>query len=196
MSPVRTPTNQCGALMIEVLVTIAIVIIGLWGLMEVQTRLQISEMESYQRTQALMLLDDMASRIETNRDNAVDYVTGSPQGAGVTCDTTAVTDPLDERDEAEWCLALQGAAESSSGTSVGALVGGRGCVQSVGLGGLEEYLVTVVWQGMTPISAPPANVTCGVNLYNLPTGSDCASKPDSCRRFVTTLVRIADLTDP
>ena len=41
--------------MIEVLVTIVICVIGLWGLTEVQARLQMSEMESYQRSQALML---------------------------------------------------------------------------------------------------------------------------------------------
>lgn len=49
MYPV-TPSRQGGGLMIEVLVTIAIVVIGLWGLMDVQSRLQRSEMESYQRT--------------------------------------------------------------------------------------------------------------------------------------------------
>ena len=37
-SRIYSPTQQAGALMIEVLVTISIVIIGLWGLMEVQTR--------------------------------------------------------------------------------------------------------------------------------------------------------------
>ena len=47
--------------MIEVLVTIAIVIIGLLGLLQLQTQLHKSEVESYQRTQALMLLEDMAN---------------------------------------------------------------------------------------------------------------------------------------
>ena len=190
----RLVSNQAGALMIEVLVTISIVIIGLWGLLEVQTRLQVSEMESYQRTQALMLLDDMASRIATNRINADAYVADD---VGVTaCGTPAISAALDLRDTAEWCLALKGAAERTvADSNVGSLIGGRGCVQSVGTGGVEEYLVTVVWQGMTPISVPPPNVDCGAGQYNFPTGSDCENKPDTCRRYVTTLVRIADLTD-
>ena len=48
--------------MIEVLATIVICVIGLWGLTEVQSRLQMWEVESYQRSQALMLLGDMSTR--------------------------------------------------------------------------------------------------------------------------------------
>ncbi|MEP6389104.1 MAG: hypothetical protein ABJ056_04185 [Halioglobus sp.] len=182
--------------MIEILVTIAILVIGLWGLMEMQTRLQISEMESYQRTQALMLVDDMANRIGTNRRNASLYVTVAEQGAGVAnCATPAVTAALEIRDEAEWCAAIKGAAEQSGGTEVGALVGGRGCVKSLSASGVEEYMVIVVWQGLTPIAAPPAEVDCGENEYDIPVGSACAAAPDFCRRYVSRLVRIADLTD-
>jgi type IV pilus assembly protein PilV len=52
----------------------------------------------------------------------------------------------------------------------------------------DDYFVTVAWQGMTGISAPPAAVTCGANLYD---GGNCIS--DLCRRVVTTIVRIATL---
>ena len=52
-----SPAAQRGALMIEVLVTIVICVIGLWGLTKVQSRLQMSEVESYQRSQALMLME-------------------------------------------------------------------------------------------------------------------------------------------
>jgi type IV pilus assembly protein PilV len=67
------------------------------------------------------------------------------------------------------------------------MVGGRGCVQSAS----GDYLVTVVWQGFTPIAAPPASVSCGINAFNGGTGSTCTN--DLCRRAVTTLVRIATL---
>ena len=66
---------QRGTTMPEVLVTIVIVAIGLLGLAGLQSRLQVSEMESYQRAQALMLLNDMANRITTNRNVAASYVT-------------------------------------------------------------------------------------------------------------------------
>lgn len=170
--------------MIEVLVTIVILVIGLLGLAGLQARLQSSEMEAYQRAQALVLLSDMASRIATNRVNAASYVTTTPLGVGMACPTGTSTPQ--QVDAGQWCNALQGAAETSSGNKVGAMVGGRGCVEGLGSG---EYLVTVAWQGLTPISAPPSSVTCGQNLYN---GSHCTE--DRCRRAITTVVRIGDLT--
>ena len=63
----------------------------------------------------------------------------------------------------DWCNALQGAGETMGGSNLGAMVGGRGCVEA--LGG-DQYLVTVAWQGMGPVSAPPAGVTCGQDLYD------------------------------
>lgn len=172
--------------MIEVLVTLVIVSFGLLGLAGLQARLQSSEMEAYQRSQALLLLNDMANRIATNRANAANYVTTAtnPWGAGMTCPTTNAD--IVQSDVREWCNALQGAAETS-GTSVGAMIGGRGCVESVG----GNYLVTVAWQGLTPLSAPPVAVACGANEYNA-AGSSCVN--DLCRRTVTTVVRIANLS--
>jgi type IV pilus assembly protein PilV len=191
----ESPGWQRGALMIEVLVTIVIIAIGLTGLMTMQDRLQKSEMESYQRTQAVILVNDMASRISTNRANIDSYVTDglSPPYLGATgnttvCEYTAV-DGLRQGDHGEWCRALRGAGETQAGSSVGAMLGGRGCVQYIDT---NQYIVTVVWQGLTPISAPP--VDCGEDLYDLPAGSACEDNPDMCRRYVTTLVRIADLT--
>lgn len=184
---------QRGGLMIEVLVTIVIMAIGLMGLMQMQGRLQKSEMESYQRTQALILVNDMANRLGINRPFMENYKTLSPLGADVTCANPATAGlTLQQIDSAEWCLGLQGAAETQSGSSVGVMLGGRGCVED----GSEpsEFRVTVVWQGLTPISVPPAEVTCGAGLYDQPAGSDCADNADMCRRYVTTLVRLADLT--
>jgi type IV pilus assembly protein PilV len=180
--------TQRGSTMIEVLVTIVVLAIGLLGLAGLQSRLQVSEMEAYQRSQALLLLDDMASRIATNRNFAASYTAvapvGTPLGAGMTCPTATTTRV--QSDAKEWCDALQGAAEVTSGSAkVGALVGGRGCVESIGSG---EYMVTVAWQGLIPISAPPASVLCGKDSYD---GTGCTG--DQCRRVVTTLVRVATL---
>lgn len=199
----RIRDAQRGALMIEVLITIVILAIGLLGLMQMQGRLQKSEMESYQRTQAILLVNDMASRIQANPRNAAEYVIGDPNdpsnltdptplgGVGVTCDTTPAT--MAEKDSAEWCNALQGAAEEETATSnqVGAMLGARGCVH--GING-REYLVSVVWQGLTPISAPPDGVACGKlspNPYDGAVGSECID--DLCRRYVTTVVRLGSL---
>ena len=186
--PLSSPVAQRGTSLLEVLITIVILAIGLLGLAGLQTRLQSSEIEAYQRSQALILLNDMASRIATNRANADDYLTASPLGAGMNCPTgTTSTDLIDA---GQWCSALQGAAETLDSNNVGAMVGGRGCVEKItGSPGDREYRITVAWQGLTPIAAPPADVTCGEGSYN--GGAACVD--DLCRRTVTTVVRIGDL---
>lgn len=184
----RPPRRQRGVTLIEVLVTLLIVAFGLLGLVGLHARMQSSEMEAYQRSQALVLLDDMASRIAINRLHAASYVTASAVGAGTTCDAAAGT--RQQIDMAQWCAALQGAAELSGTTRAGAMIGGRGCVQAVGATGSNEYMVTIAWQGLAPVAAPPAGVSCGKNAYDGTTGP-CVN--DLCRRTVTTLVRIGNL---
>lgn len=178
------PGKQRGLTMIELMVTVVILLVGLMGLAGLQSRLQQSEMESYQRAQALILLNDMASRIMANRLNAGDYPTTSPLGSGGNCPAAGST--RQSVDYNEWCLALQGAAEAIGGSSVGTLIGGRGCVEDLGA---NTYMVTVAWQGLIPLEPPPASVSCGINAFN--DAGSCAQ--DRCRRAVTTIVRIAEL---
>jgi type IV pilus assembly protein PilV len=174
--------------MIEVLVTLVIVAFGLLGLGSLQMRLQLSDMESYQRAQALVLLDDITSRIAANRDQASTYVTGAsiPLGTGMTCPTDSTT--LKETDVLQWCNALQGAAEKIGGSKAGAMIGARGCIENLGF---NTYLVTVAWQGMTPTVAPPSSVACGAGSYADPGSSGCTG--DLCRRTVTTILNVATL---
>ena len=183
-------TSQRGASMIEVLVTIVIMAFGLLGMAGLQVRLQASEVESYQRSQALLVLNDMANRMTVNRNDAASYLVAanSPLGVGMTCPITTTT--VAQRDRGEWCTAIQGAAETT-GTgltkmNLGVMLGGRGCVEMVG----SDYLLTVAWQGLTPISAPASSVACGKDSYDT-AGTPCVN--DLCRRTVTTLVRIATL---
>lgn len=172
--------------MLEVLITLLIVSFGLFGLAGLHSRLQTTEMEAYQRSQALTLLNDMAARIATNRRAAASYVTSSPLGTGAACG--AATGTRQQIDASEWCNALQGSAEATGTNKAGAMIGARGCVES--LGGNNEYLVTVAWQGLVPISAPPSGVACGKDQYDAE-GTNCQN--DLCRRTVTTLVRIGSL---
>jgi len=195
MRTVRTtkPTLPAAAMrgttMIEVLVTIVILAFGLLGLAGLEARLQQSELEAYQRAQALVLLNDMANRIEANRKNVASYVTGpgSPVGFGRACPVPTNAGTLGQTDTSQWCNALQGGGELSGAAKVGALVGGRGCVEALGN---NEYLLTVTWQGVGPISAPPLSVACGKDSYN--GGPRCTL--DLCRRVVTTIVRVGSLS--
>lgn len=181
--------RQRGVTLVEVLITTLILAIGLLGLAGLQARLKVLQIESYQRAQALMLLKDMSGRIANNRNNAAAYVTVAPLGVGAACGAI----PLGTRrgrDAAEWCNLLQGASElSAGGNQVGAMVGARGCVEDLGSG---QFLVTVAWQGLAPVSAPPETVACGAGSYD--GGADSPCQDDLCRRVVTTIVRIATLT--
>jgi type IV pilus assembly protein PilV len=174
-----------GTSLIEVLITVVILTIGLLGLAKLQSFLQLSEMEAYQRSQALILLNDMVNRIANDRNNADGYVTSSPLGTGMTCSPDTST--RQKANFSEWCNALKGAGETEAGNSVGVMLGGRGCIDDLDEG---LYLVTVAWQGLTPAAAPPTNM-CGHNSYNGATGSACHD--DLCRRVVSTVVSFADL---
>lgn len=187
MSTARPHHRELGTSMIEVLVTLVITTLGLLGIAGLQYRVQLSDVESYQRSQALVLLQDMASRVTTNRAAAATYVTGSPLGAGGTCPTTTGT--RQQIDALQWCNALQGAAETEGASRSGAMIGARGCVQALPN---NEFMITVAWQGLTPVSAPPASVTCGAGLYDGAGEHECAN--DLCRRVVTTIVRIEPLS--
>jgi type IV pilus assembly protein PilV len=181
-------SSQSGFTMIEVLVTLVILLIGLLGLAALQSRAQVLETESYQRTQALVLLRDISDRLSANRVDAASYVTGTTygQGSGLDCAATPPTNTA-TRDLCEWDAALKGAAEASGGACtaggancVGAMIGGRGCVTSPAA---NQYLIQVVWQGMLPTAPPPAAVPCGSGSYG----------NDSTRRAVTTLVQFGNL---
>lgn len=175
--------------MIEVLVTMVIIAFGLLGLAGLQSKMQVAEVESYQRAQALVLLNDIASRISTNRNASVNnaYVTASAIGPSTNCGGTFTTNAMANADLREWCNALKGAGEVKGGENRGAVVAGRGCVESLGN---REYMVTIAWQGLVPVSAPPESVACGKDQYDA-SGTKCEG--DKCRRFVTTIVRLAPL---
>ena len=191
-APRRPPRLARGFGMVEVLVTMFILLTGLLGLVKLMAHSQRSEMESYQRGQALVLLQDMVGRINANRTAAgcyaiTDSVAGTPYiGTGsstlpacslgtVQAYTTA------NSDLAVWDNLLKGGAETSSGAQVGAMIGARGCVTYTAATGV--YLVSVAWQGLSDSAAPTASLTCGTGLY----GSEAK------RRVVSVPLKIANL---
>ena len=181
-----------GISLIEVLVTIVILLVGLLGLAGLQGRALTSQMEAYQRSQALILLKDMVHRINANRVNAAQYVTGTnTRGTGFNDSKTVDCAGLNGsgRDLCEWHNTLLGAAEKQAGGNVGAMLGARGCVTQLLAGGAgisSDYLVVVAWQGLNSTFAPSAGLTCGLNSYS----------NEALRRVVSLPVSIADLTTP
>lgn len=181
--------TERGFSMIEVLITIIILAIGLLGLAGLQARTMNLEMESYQRSQALILLNDMAARLESNAAiNGSDYVTASlGTGDDQPTDCTSAATNV-ERDHCEWSNMLKGAAETSGGgNSVGAMIGARGCITeiqapdpAVGACTPGIYEVAIAWQGLFDTVAP--NIACGLGDYP----SDAARRVVSLRIVTAT----------
>ena len=176
--------------MLEVLVTIVILAFGMLGLAGLQSKIFTTEMESYQRAQAVVLMNDMVERMNANRNAAATYVpsaatttfgTGDSQPADCSATAAGVA-----RDQCEWSNALKGAAETSGAAKAGGMIGALGCIALVqaqdataGVCRPGIYLVTVAWQGLNATSSPSA--TCGQNAF----GSD-----DRYRRALSARVAI------
>ena len=166
--------REHGFSLIEVLVTIAILMIGLLGLAALQTNATIAEMEAYQRSQALVLVQDMADRIAANKGDAASSVVDDLGLTSATCASTLVGAALDK---CEWGNKLAGAAEvTAGGTKVGAMLGARGCITSPSA---NVYMVTVAWQGMSKVGSSTPGAPCGDSAYG--TGQ---------RRTVSSIVRV------
>jgi type IV pilus assembly protein PilV len=184
-----------GSSLIEILVTLIIVAVGLLGLAATQAAMQTADVESYQRSQALVLINDMLDRINANRYAAQCYAVttataGSPYlgapGSGhlgaPACALGSVTvEQLAQAntDLQEWNDLLNGAAEARDGSDVGAMSGARGCVSFDAATG--AYTIVVSWQGRSDTFAPV--VSCANGLYGAETQ----------RRAVWLTLSIADL---
>lgn len=179
-----------GVSLIEMMVTVAILMIGLLGVAGLMAQSQRAEMESYQRVQANVIIRDMVSRINTNRKAAACYVTtgmtpaylGVGAGAIPACVTGSVSEQARAvQDMTDWSSLLAGAAESAGGTNTGAMIGGRGCVSFDAV--TNTYLVSVAWQGVGITSPPPASLPCATGLYG----------NEAQRRVVSLTVELATL---
>jgi len=173
--------HQTGVTLIEVLVTIVILAFGLLGLAGLQAKVQLAEVESYQRAQAIALLSDMSERISANRGQAASYIVASiGDQACAAADGSVVGN-----DKSQWCNALRGASEKMGGKDIGAMTGARGCVVQIqaidptaGVCTPGIYQVTVAWQGLHKTAAPA--VACGKDSYGA----------DSYRRAISTRVTV------
>lgn len=109
--------RQSGLGMIEILVAVLILSIGLLGLAAMQVTSTKMTTQAQQKTQAILLAQDLIERVRANRDNAADY-----DGLEVTdadsCETDFNPDAgnVEANDEAEWtngvrCLLGDGQAD-------------------------------------------------------------------------------------
>lgn len=199
------PHRSAGFTLMEVLISIVVIALGLLGLAGLQVRMQQAEFESYQRSQALVLLYHMVDQVRANRDTAscfaitTNTTAGTPYvGAGATAPTgcaasTSQNNTMADAAIAEWGDLLKGAAETQGGSNVGAMIDARGCITYGGaatevanpaggtISGTGVYTATVTWQGSSDLSPPTA--VCANGLYGAETK----------RRAVSATFRMAKL---
>jgi type IV pilus assembly protein PilV len=188
-----------GFVLLEVLISIVILSVGLLGLAKLQGSTRQLQMESYQRAQAVVLLQDMVSRLSANSKAAgcyaiSDITSGAPYlGSGGTVPTTCAAgtgtsaqQATATQDLTDWNDLLQGASEQetsgvNAGKMQGAMIDARGCVSYDATNNV--YIVTVVWQGLMTTTAP-AKLNCGISTY----------PDDKARRAVSAVVLIPTLS--
>ena len=169
---------QGGFALIEALVAMLIIAFGILGFVGLQARTVVTSLEGYQRSQALVLLNDITQRISLNRANAAAYVATN---IGVTDPGACTGAPGATRDLCEWANLIRGSAEQQGGNKLGAMIAARGCIDNVGV---RQYRVSVVWQGVQ--ATGPTPLACGQDAY----------AAEDLRRGVSVVIRIADLAAP
>lgn len=178
-----------GVTMIENMVALIITMFGLFALLGFNLRAFKTESESYQRSQALILVEDMAQRIKANRANAASYAAAAASAAGggsvETCSAGGTRAAIDM---CEWGNLLRGAAETTSGGSnVGAMADARGCIAitapAAGASGPTSANIVVVWRG-TNVSQTNSAAPC------VPAGFDVTN---GYMRYTSSIVRFGDL---
>ena len=188
-----------GFAMVEVMVTVVVMTFGLLGVAGLVSRSFVTETEAVQRTQASMLLQDMASRIEANRAQVAAYVTGDngltgyptneypPTGAVIACNGAAT---IADRDRCDWGQLMAGSEERIAGDNAGVLIGAIGCVYELDAFN-RVYAIAISWMAASPGAAPLIDPNfpptgCGRDRFG----------NENQRRVMVTMLRIGNLAAP
>jgi type IV pilus assembly protein PilV len=173
----RSSRQVRGFTLIEILVTLVVTAVGLLGLAGFVVRASTLGSDTVQRARAVILLNDMASRIGNDKAAAAagNFVKAQVYGASVqACGALNGAD----RQLCEWNNLLAGANDGGSGA---AFLGYRGCVTRHENGDPLLFVVTVTW-GSLSRGTPPAD-QCGTGVFG----------DESLRRVLRTQVRVATL---
>ncbi|WP_310451319.1 type IV pilus modification protein PilV [Sulfuritalea sp.] len=179
-----------GYSLLEVLITMFVIAIGLLGLVGLQARALTAEVESASRGQALMLVNEMADRMESNLAQlktpagsaTYDQLSGGSKtvfGTGYT-NSCVTGNPASLSDQAECCkTTAQGGTKNSVAesdicewdlalkgigetTGSASKIGGlAGARGCVFLQATSVYEINVVWQGRDATGAVASDLTCG-----------------------------------
>lgn len=176
--------TQGGFTLLEVMITAVIMVAALLAISGLQSTAANVEYEAYQRARAIVVAEEMVSRLSSNRVYASDYVTGTSAywGTGdsqpASCSSIAVTR---DRDICEWSNMLKGnSVTDAGGNAAPGMRKAIGCVVRSTVA--DEYFVVVAWQGQTQQNTTLPSA-CGSGVYG----------NDAYRRVVVRAVRFAQL---
>lgn len=176
----RDTASAAGFALLEVLVAIVVAAIGLLGLLGLQSKSIQMETESYQRTHALILLEEMVQRIQGNPLQAsclamsgghvgTTGATGYLAPSGLCGTSSSLNEGI-----SSWDQMLRGVSETSGGNAMGSMIGARGCIERDSVTP-ALYVVAVAWQGLNTQALPPVGASssaavqtaanCGAGLY-------------------------------
>ena len=207
----RSRYSQSGFNLLEILISLLVLSIGLLGLVGLQAAAQQGELESYQRAQAMVLMNDIVDRINTNRKAATCYAVTTDSSAGTpylgtttggshystgsfSCPALATNPNAQARAQLDLQLIdamLQGATETTGGASIGAMIGARACIGFDSVS--QSYTVAIAWQGMTKTFSPASWPTASNPAF----ARNCAKDifgDDAQRRVVWTTIMVASLS--
>lgn len=179
--------KQAGSTLLEVMITLVIMVFGLLGIAGVQAEIHRLELESYQRSQAIVLLNNMADRMKANRSQAAKGVYAINGFVGIGSDVGGSGDDCSaltgvDQDKCEWSKLLKGAAEKSGENPIGAMSEARGCISAFSqkIAGYCQtgYQIDVVWLAVTP----------SVVSQNTCAGDQFAPEYGAYRRVISTRI--------
>jgi type IV pilus assembly protein PilV len=170
--------RSSGYMMIEVLIAVFIIAFGLLALARAMATATLDEVESFQRSQAMVIAQEMVERINANRKEALSYV-GTYGAPLAILDCAAETTVL-LRDQCEFRNRLMGSGTRDAGKAIGSAIAARACITESAPGS-NAYVVAIAWQGLKSTDAPDS--ACGEQEFDR----------EENRRVFSTLMRIATL---
>ena len=174
----KTGVSSRGFTLIEVLICLVILAFGMLSLARAMANATLDELESFQRSQAMVIAQEMIERMNANRKEAIQYV-GDYTVPSVASDC-ALEATIVARDQCEFRNKLRGVDTLDGAKAIGAPIAARGCIIETAPGS-NMYVVAIAWQGLKSTGAPDS--ACGENAFD----------QEEHRRVFSTVVRMATL---